>query len=99
MSPTSPWPSCSSTRADPAGVNATLLASTPLWYFVLCEAGVAQPAGPAGKHLGRVGGRIVAEVLVGLLQADLASYVRVDPAWRPRELPAAEAGDFTMIDL
>ncbi len=84
--------------ADPAGVNAKIVAETPLWYYVLCEAGVTQLGG-AGEHLGPVGGRIVAEVLVGLLQADPASYLREDPAWRPRELPAATAGDFTMTDL
>ena len=40
-----------------------LLRSTPLWYYVLCEAEQRE----RGKHLGPVGGRIVAEVLSGLL--------------------------------
>lgn len=80
---------------DPAGVNETLTAATPLWYYLLCEANLAGEA----AHLGPLGGRIVAEVLVGLLQADPASYLSQDPGWRPHELPAATAGEFTMVDL
>ncbi len=51
-----------------------------------------------GESLGAVGGQIVAEVLVGLLQRDPLSYIRRRPTWTP-ELPGAEAGDFTMADL
>src|SRR5581483_10717472 len=40
--------------------------STPLWYYTLKEAEVVAD----GLHLGPVGGRIVAEVLIGLLQTD-----------------------------
>jgi hypothetical protein len=71
-----------------------LFDATPLWWYVLCEA-----ATQAGEHLGPVGGRIVAEVLVGLLAADPQSYLRQWPAWTPRGLPAARENDFTMIDL
>lgn len=66
---------------------------TPLWYYVLREAEVRA----GGAHLGPVGGRIVAEVLSGLLDADADSY-RQDADWRPT-LPAARSGDFTMADL
>ncbi|GAA1636722.1 heme peroxidase family protein [Saccharothrix algeriensis] len=66
----------------------------PLWYYLLREAN--QLAG--GKHLGPVGGRIVAEVFLGLLAADPSSYLRADPGWTPF-LPSATAGDFTMADL
>jgi hypothetical protein len=67
---------------------------TPLWYYLLREAEVLAD----GRRLGPTGGRIVAEVLVGLLQADPSSFLRAAPAWTP-ELPAAEAGRFTMADL
>ncbi len=67
---------------------------TPLWYYVLKEAEVRA----GGEHLGPVGGRIVAEVLLGLLDADPGSYRRVDPDWRPM-LPSKEARRFTMVDL
>ena len=44
-----------------------------------------------GDRLGPVGGRIVGEVLIGLLNADPESFRAVDPGWRPT-LPAAEPG-------
>ncbi|HWI06269.1 MAG TPA: heme peroxidase family protein [Solirubrobacteraceae bacterium] len=82
---------------DPAGVNERLRRTTPLWYYVLCEAGTRERGG-GGAHLGPVGGRIVAEVLVGLLEADPQSYLSVEPGWRP-VLPSRSGADFTMIDL
>lgn len=45
--------------------------STPLWVYVLAEA-ATQPAG----RLGPVGGRLVAETVVGLLASDPTSIVR-----------------------
>jgi hypothetical protein len=66
---------------------------TPLWLYVLREADLVAD----GAQLGPVGGRIVAEVLIGLLRADPASYLCTDPGWRP-SLPAA--GDtFGLADL
>lgn len=76
-----------STRKDLAG-------RAPLWFYVLKEAEVR--AGSA--HLGPVGGRIVAEVLVGLLAGDPLSFLGVRPSWRPT-LPAATSGHFTLSDL
>jgi len=46
-----------------------------------------------------VGGRIVAEVLVGLLQRDPNSYLYLDPAWKPAPPIATTAGKFTFVDL
>lgn len=54
-------------------------AGTPLWLYILKE---AQHRG-GGDRLGPVGGRIVAEVLIGLLRADPASYLSLEPRWRP----------------
>jgi len=67
---------------------------TPLWYYVLQEASVQT----GGERLGDVGGRIVAEVLLGLLKADAAAYYNVSPDWRPT-LPGSHGGEFTMADL
>jgi hypothetical protein len=53
--------------------------STPLWYYVLKEAEVVEN----GLHLGPVGGRIVAEVFIGLLQLDENSFLATDPGWTP----------------
>ncbi len=66
----------------------------PLWYYILAEADVQA----GGRHLGEVGGRIVAEVFLGLLEKDASSYLRNEPDWRPF-LPAATDGEFTMADL
>jgi Animal haem peroxidase len=77
-----------------------LLGSTPLWFYILCEAekGVDRDGRPLdGSHLGPVGGRIVAEVLVGLLAGDPTSYLRRKPTWRPTELETG--GTFEMADL
>lgn len=58
-----------------------------LMFYILKEAETL-PGGNAGKMLGPVGGRIVAEVFAGLLYGDQTSFVRVDPAWTPGAEPA-----------
>jgi hypothetical protein len=68
--------------------------ATPLWYYILREAA----ADIGGTRLGTVGGAVVAEVLVALLEGDPRSYVRSRPRWRPW-LDACTPGTFTMIDL
>jgi Animal haem peroxidase len=65
--------------ADIGSVYAPFATSTPLWYYILAEA----KATIDGLHLGPVGGRIVAETLIGLLRADPTSYLSVDPDFRP----------------
>jgi hypothetical protein len=68
---------------------------SPLWYYVLAE---ARARGDGGLRLGPTGGRIVAEVVNGLLEADPNSYVHADPAWTPT-FANAQSGSFTMADL
>jgi hypothetical protein len=68
----------------------------PLWYYILKEAELAPYN---GERLGPVGGRIMAEVLVGLLQRDPNSYLYLDPAWKPATPIASETGKFTFADL
>jgi len=67
---------------------------TPLWYYILREAEVRYN----GERMGEVGGRIVAEVLLGLIDNDSTSYLGTESEWRPT-LPAARPGDFTIADL
>ena len=50
-----------------------------------------------GLTLRPVGGRIVAEVLVGLIQSDPGSFLVQQPRWRPT-LTSARAG-FRMTDF
>jgi Animal haem peroxidase len=76
-----------------------LMCSAPLWYYILCETSRAVDADKRperGRHLGPVGGRIVAEVLAGLLEGDRNSYVHSQPPWQPT---LGRDGNFTMADL
>ncbi len=67
---------------------------TPLWFYILKEAEVKA----GGERMGDVGGRIVAEVLLGLIDGDSASYRAAETEWRPT-LPGTQDGHFTMADL
>lgn len=66
----------------------------PLWYYLLRENEVVAE----GRRLGPTAGRMVAEVLLGMLEGDASSYLHASPPWSP-ELPAEHAGHFTMSDL
>jgi Animal haem peroxidase len=68
------------------------LGKCPLWTYILAEAGntrtaVSIPVQPAMKintpQLGPVGGRIVAEVFLGMLFGDNDSFLTADPEWVP----------------
>jgi hypothetical protein len=79
------------------GYGLGLESSTPLWHYVLKEAEILE----SGRRLGPVGGRIVAEVFLGLLQLDRDSYLNAQPRWRPT-LPTrtgAVTGNFRMVDF
>lgn len=97
------------TDAERAAKRQTILADfqafagcAPLWFYILKEAelqkreGVEEELG--GHHLGPVGGRIVAEVLIGLLWKDHHSYLYQDPLWQP-DLRLAPAGSFDFARL
>ena len=69
----------------------------PLWTYILAEAmhnKVPMPVPATGRpsiptpQLGPVGGRIVAEVFLGLMFADPGSYLSMSPGW----VPAGGAG-------
>jgi hypothetical protein len=83
---------------DTADVLKSMLPRLPLWVYVLLESTIA---GRKGRQLGPLGGRIVAEVLVGLLQADESSYLHAQPVWTPELGTAGADGrrDFEMRDL
>lgn len=78
-----------------------LESSTPLWYYILKEAALV-PNTDIGKnkggfHLGPVGGRIVGEVVIGMLQADASSWIVRQPGWTPTlQRPGP---DFRMTDF
>lgn len=76
-----------------AAIHPGFVSSTPLWYYVLKEAEIAEQ----GLRLGPVGARLVAEVFIGLLQSDSDSYLHADPPFVPSF--GANPGAFTMVDL
>jgi Animal haem peroxidase len=67
--------------------------STPLWLYVLREAQLVT----GGRYLGPVGGRLVAEVLIGPLEADPTSYLAQQPHWHPTL--GASSGAYTMANF
>jgi Animal haem peroxidase len=76
---------------------------TPLWYYILKEAELKGfgPDGKPGNRLGRVGSRIVAETLVGLIQNSSPSILN-GPDWYPsygRGTPGTKSATFGMVDL
>jgi hypothetical protein len=77
-------------------IRASFVESTPLFYYILKEAELRED----GLRLGPVGGRIVAEVFIGLLQLDPESYLSVQPYWLPT-LPThgGTPQSFRMIDF
>jgi hypothetical protein len=80
----------------------------PLWTYVLAEAmhfreAVKIPVTEAitvnTPRLGPVGGRIVAEVLLGLIAGDRNSMLSLDPNWHPPSGPAYALKDFVKYAL
>lgn len=83
---------------DPADVVAKIAdidpafeGNCPLWTYVLAETvpvtvtvkTTAEDRAFTARKLGPVGGRIVAETMVGLLVEDSSSYLAQDPLWTP----------------
>jgi hypothetical protein len=71
--------------------------STPLWAYCLQEAFVRA----GGLTLGPVGGTIVGEVIIGLLELDQNAYLNASRDWKPT-LPQRNGkvtGEFRMVDF
>jgi heme peroxidase len=75
-----------------ASIHESFTGRAPLWYYVLAEAQyewIQRATAKGGKgdeeplKLGTIGGRIVAETLLGLLWGDGHSYLRQAPNWTP----------------
>jgi len=69
--------------------------NAPLWFYILAEAQYewiqkARKRGSKGDDtplvLGKVGGRLVAETLIGLVLGDGHSYLRQAPNWEPEQV-------------
>src|SRR5262249_3453367 len=72
--------------------------NAPLWFYVLAEAQQQFRTNETPIRLGPVGGRIVAEVFVGLLLGDRHSFLVANPEWRPFQ-EFTRHGHFEMGDL
>jgi hypothetical protein len=71
--------------------------STPLWACCLQEAFVRA----GGQTLGPVGGAIVGEVIIGLLELDRNAYLNANRDWKPilPQRNGQDTGNFRMVDF
>nr|AHE14713.1 putative ovoperoxidase [uncultured bacterium] len=75
--------------------NAGWAGKAPLWFYILKETELANQ----GRRLGPVGGRLVAEVILGILDSDRDSYLHARDAFRPAPPIAPSVGQFRMGDF
>jgi hypothetical protein len=81
--------------ALPGAGDARWAGQAPLWFYVLREAELQH----GGEQLGDLGGRLVAEVILGILDSDKSSYLHAKPSFRPAPPVAPVAGQFSMGNL
>lgn len=80
--------------SEEIGLGDDFQGATPLWFYILKEA----EARTGGDRLGPVGGRIVGEVLVAIIERDPGSFRAMQPEWT-QTLSSAKAEAFGMADL
>jgi hypothetical protein len=99
--------------ADPDAKNILAVSTVfaghcPLWTYILAEAilnkepvkiPVKEDITITTPRLGPVGGRIVAEVFLGLMFGDANSLLSLDPQWQPPSGPAFALKDFVNYAL
>jgi hypothetical protein len=98
--------------ADPVtkivAVDKAFAHNCPLWVYILAEAAVhkvavevpvAEKVSINTPQLGPVGGRIVAEVFLGILFGDGSSLLSQDPSWHPATGRAFKLKDIVLYAL
>jgi len=89
-------------------LGAVFKGNCPLWTYILAEAiqnqitvkiPVKENVTITTPQLGPVGGRIVAEVFIGLLFSDPGSYLSQNPKWTPEGAPNFRLKDFVKYAL
>ena len=85
-------------------IDGSFKAKAPLWFYILAEAHFEwiQRAKEGADNeapmiLGTVGGRLIAETLIGLLLGDGHSYLRQRPNWDPGQIQSM--GDLIKFTL
>jgi hypothetical protein len=88
---------------DILSVSKIFANNCPLWTYILAEAmhfkesvkvPVKENVTISTPRLGPVGGRIVAEVFLGLMFGDNSSMLSLDPDWQPKQ-----GADFALRDF
>jgi hypothetical protein len=79
-------------------ISRAFAGNAPLWYYVLAEAQQQYKTNDTPIRLGPVGGRIVTEVLVGMLLGDSHSFLSQAPSWKPDPAFTSE-GKFGIAEL
>jgi hypothetical protein len=74
--------------ATDAGHAGGFAGGTPLWLYILVEAAeIGRETSPnnfeRGEGLGPIGGRIIAETMIGLMELDTGAYLGRDRSWSP----------------
>jgi hypothetical protein len=91
-----------------ATVSPVFVKNCPLWTYILAEAihhqetvniPVSESISITTPRLGPVGGRIVAEVFLGLIFGDNHSLLSLEPTWQPENNPHYTLKDFVTYAL
>ena len=89
-------------------VSPAFIENCPLWTYILAEAmhfketvkiPVKESVSITTPRLGPVGGRIVAEVFLGLMFGDNHSLLKLEPTWQPKDNPNYALKDFVNYAL
>jgi len=89
----------SPTEKNITAISPKFSGNAPLWFYVLSEAQQQFKNNATTIRMGPVGGRIVAEVFIGLMLEDSHSYIRQHPTFTPLKEFLSDAGEFRMADL
>ena len=87
------------TEKSITAISPKFTGNAPLWFYVLSEAQQQFRKNDTPIRMGPVGGRIIAEVFVGLMLLDSHSYLRQDPTFTPLKEFLSDKGEFNMADL
>jgi hypothetical protein len=79
-------------------ISASFADNAPLWYYILAEPQLQFEDDDTPITLGPVGGRIVSEVIAGLILGDNHSYLSQQPCWRPMP-ELTRSGHFGFAEL